>query len=151
MPGLPLAPTGDRADPAFKDAAGCAVWLEQLQLTNLQLAHSLLLTQLDRLNRYPMRGLARLDTLEQLRETVHHVQHGYAQKLVAKPLPLNQNELLVFAAIVQPLAGNDAGLSALPEGLYGRGQPARRTRRPVVPALPAVWRAGDPGTPAHRL
>jgi len=97
---LPQAPTDDIADPAFKDAAGCAEWLKQLQLTNLQLAHSLLLTQVNRLNRYPMRGQERLDTLEQLRETVHHVQHGYAQKLVARPLPLNQNELPVFVAIV---------------------------------------------------
>jgi hypothetical protein len=100
MLSLPPEPAGDIADPAFKDAAGCAEWLEQLQLTNLQLAHSLLLTQTDRLNRYPMHGLERLGTLEQLRETVHHVQHDYAQKLVAKPLPLNQNELLVFDAIV---------------------------------------------------
>lgn len=100
MPGLPLAPTEDNADPAFKDAAGRAAWLEQLQLTNLRLAHSLLLTQMNRLNRYPMHGLERLDALEQLRETVHHVQHDYAQKLVAKPLPLNQNELPVFVAIV---------------------------------------------------
>jgi cyclic-di-GMP-binding protein len=100
MLSLPPKPTGNFTDPAFKDAAGCAAWLEQLQLTNLQLAHSLLLTQVNLLNRYPMRGLERLDTLEQLRETVHHVQHDYAQKLVAKPLPLNQNELPVFAAVV---------------------------------------------------
>lgn len=98
---LPLEPTDDRADPIFKDAAGCAKWLGQLQLTNLQLAHSLLLTQIRELNRFPMRGLERLNTLELLRETVGYVQDDYAKKLIAKPLPLNESELMVFVAIVQ--------------------------------------------------
>jgi len=98
---LPLDPTDDRANPAFKDAAGCAQWLRQLQLTNLQLAHSLLLTQVNELNRYPMHGLERLNILELLRETVGYVQDDYAKKLIAKPLPLNESELLIFAAIVQ--------------------------------------------------
>ena len=98
---LPLEPTDDRADPLFKDAAGCTQWLGQLQLTNLQLAHSLLFTQIGELNRYPMRGLERLNTLELLRETVGYVQGDYAKKLIAKPLPLNESELMVFIAIVQ--------------------------------------------------
>lgn len=98
---LPLEPTDDRANPIFKDEASCAKWLSQLQLTNLQLAHSLLLTQINELNRYPMRGLERLNTLERLRETVGYVQDDYAKKLIAKPLPLNESELMVFVAIVQ--------------------------------------------------
>lgn len=98
---LPLEPTDDRANPLFKDATDCAQWLGQLQLTNLQLAHSLLLTQINELNRYPMRGMERLNTLELLRETIAHVQDDYAKKLIAKPLPLNESELLVFVAIVQ--------------------------------------------------
>lgn len=98
---LPLEPTDDRANPHFKDAESCAQWLGQLQLTNLQLAHSLLLTQINELNRYPMRGLERLHTLELLRETVGYVQDDYAKKLIAKPLPLNETELMVFVAIVQ--------------------------------------------------
>lgn len=98
---LPLEPTDDRANPIFKDAASCARWLGQLQLTNLQLAHSMLLTQINELNRYPMRDLERLNTLETLRETVGYVQDDYAKKLVAKPLPLNESELMVFVAITQ--------------------------------------------------
>ncbi len=98
---LPLEPTDDRANPLFKDAAGCTKWLGQLQLTNLQLAHSLLFNQINELNRYPMRGLERLNTLELLRETVGYVQDDYAKKLIAKPLPLNESELMVFIAIVQ--------------------------------------------------
>ena len=98
---LPLEPTDDRADPQFKDAAGCSEWLKQFQLTNLQLAHSTLLTQVHEFNRYPMRGLERLNTLERLREIIDHVQSDYAKKLIAKPLPLNESELRIFVAIVQ--------------------------------------------------
>ncbi|MFZ2301957.1 MAG: hypothetical protein WAW10_08825 [Gallionella sp.] len=98
---LPLEPTDDRANPHFKDAESCSQWLGQLQLTNLQLAHSLLLTQVNELNRYPMRGLERLSTLELLRETVGYVQDDYAKKLSSKPLPLNESELMVFVSIVQ--------------------------------------------------
>ena len=98
---LPLEPTDDLADPLFKDADSCAQWLKQLQLTNLQLAHSLLLTQINEFTRFAMRGLERLHTLELLRDTVHYVQNDYAKKLIAKPLPLNESELVIFFAIVQ--------------------------------------------------
>jgi hypothetical protein len=97
---LPLEPTDDRANPHFKNAESCAQWLGQLQLTNLQLAHSLLLTQIQELNRYPMRGSERLDILELLRETVGYVQNDYAKKLISKSLPLSESELMVFVAIV---------------------------------------------------
>ncbi|MFZ5502032.1 MAG: hypothetical protein ACOY3V_00600 [Pseudomonadota bacterium] len=98
---LPLQPTDDRATPAFKDVPGCVQWLGQLQLTNLQLAHSLLLNQLDEFNRYPTTGLNRLQVLEQLRETVAHIQNDYAKKLTGKPLPLDKNELLMFVSLTQ--------------------------------------------------
>ena len=101
MPDLPLPPTDEHADPLFRDAESCAQWLAQLQLTNLQLAHSLLLTQIDELNRFPLRDQERSKLLELLRDTVHYVQGEYAKKLVAKPLPLDENELIVFLSIVQ--------------------------------------------------
>lgn len=97
---LPLDPTDDRANPAFKDAGSCAQWLGQLQLTNLHLAHGMLRAQLDELNRYPMRGLERLHTLELLRETVSSIQADYVRKLVAKKLPLSTEELTVFVSII---------------------------------------------------
>src|SRR5271169_6269435 len=97
---LPLDPTDDRANPAFKDATACAQWLGQLQLTNLHQAHGVLRTQLDEFNRYPMPGLERFHALELLRETVSHLQADYARKLVAKKLPLHQDELNIFVAIV---------------------------------------------------
>ncbi|MDD4929750.1 MAG: hypothetical protein PHP85_10775 [Gallionella sp.] len=98
---LPLEPTDDRANPVFKDAASCAKWVSQFQLTNLQLAQSQLLTQINELNRYPMRGLERFNTLEILRETVAYVQHDFAKKLIDKPLPYNESELMIFLSIVQ--------------------------------------------------
>jgi hypothetical protein len=101
MLNLPLEQTDDHAKPLFKDAAGCTEWLKQFQLTNLQLAHSQLITRMSELNRFPILGLERLNTLERLRETIDHVQDDYAKKLVGKPLPLNESELQVFVAIVQ--------------------------------------------------
>ncbi len=98
---LPLDPTDDLAHPIFNDAASCARWLAQLQLTNLQLAHSQLSGQIGELNRYAMRGLERMRTLELLRETVSYVQADYAKKLIAKPLPLNEAELVIFVSIVR--------------------------------------------------
>ncbi len=97
---LPLEPTDDLAQPAFTDAASCAAWLQQLQLTNLHQAHGVLRTQLDEFNRYPIRGLERLHTLELLRETIVPVQADYAKKLISKKLPLNDDELTIFVAII---------------------------------------------------
>jgi hypothetical protein len=98
---LPLDPTDDRANPVFKDEASCAQWLSQLQLTNLKQAHRKLLTQIDELNRYPMRGLVRFNTLELLRETVGHIQNDLAKKLIDKPLPLSEGELATLTSITQ--------------------------------------------------
>ena len=96
---LPLDPTDDLAKPAFKDEASCAKWLSQLQLTNLNLAHSTLRTQLDEFNRYPMRGKERLRTLESLRETVSTVQADFAKKLFGKKLPLADEEFTSLIAL----------------------------------------------------
>lgn len=98
---IPLDPTDDRASPIYKNAASCAAWLAQFQLTNLQQAHSQLLVQLIEFNRYPMQGLERFHTLEVLRETIAHIQEDMAKKLVAKALPLNDLEMMVFVAITQ--------------------------------------------------
>ncbi|MFA5825943.1 MAG: hypothetical protein WC825_08220 [Gallionellaceae bacterium] len=97
---LPLEPTDDLARPAFKDKASCEVWLHQLQLTNLHQAHGVLRSQLDELNRYPMRGVERLHTLELLRETVVLVQGDYSKKLISKKLPLSDDELTIFVSII---------------------------------------------------
>ncbi len=117
---LPLEPTDDRANPAFRDVASCKLWLEQLQLTNLQQAHSKLIDQINELNRYPMRGLDRFQILELLRETVGFVQTDYAKKLLAKQLPLNSGETAVFLSITHlwqtMVLGYQRGLQAYISG-----------------------------------
>ncbi|HCI53699.1 MAG TPA: hypothetical protein DE312_10370 [Gallionella sp.] len=125
---LPLEPTDDRADPIFKDAVGCATWLNQLQLTNLQQAHGRLLKELCELNRYPMRGQDRLDILELLQETAGFIQTDLAKKLVDKALPLNDAELLTFKSLLHlwqaMIAGYQRGLQSFISGekqLAGHG------------------------------
>jgi hypothetical protein len=93
---LSLEPTDDRAQPAFKDAASCIKWLSQLQLTNLSLAHATLRKQLDELNRCPIKGSDRLQTLEVLRETLAAVQNDFAKKLAGKKLPLASDEFILL-------------------------------------------------------
>lgn len=97
---LPLEPTDDRANPAFKNPASCEQWLSQLQFTNLHAVHNLIRTQLDEFNHFPLRVLDRLNTLEKLRETVAIVQADYAKKLIAKKLPLSEEELTIFNSII---------------------------------------------------
>jgi hypothetical protein len=97
---LPLEPTDDRAAPAFTTVPDGTRWLNQLQLTNIQLAHSKLLIQVNELNRFAMRASERLVLLEMLRETVEHVQNDYAKKLIAKPLLLSESEYMIFVSIV---------------------------------------------------
>jgi hypothetical protein len=96
---LSLEPTDDQAKPAFKDVASCTKWLNQLQLTNLNLAQGTLRAQLDEFNRYPMRGKERLQTLETMRETVSTVQADFAKKLAGKKLPLADEEFKSLIAL----------------------------------------------------
>src|SRR5512141_1347851 len=97
---LPLEPTDDRVVPVFKDAATCAKWLSQLQLTNLNLAQGTLRAQLDEFNRYPVRAKERLHTLEAMRETVDIVQTDFAKKLAGKKLPLSDDEFKSLIALL---------------------------------------------------
>jgi hypothetical protein len=98
---LPPKPTDSGAAPLFRDAGSCAHWLNQLQLTNLQLAHSQLLTQISEFNRLPLDGQERLNTLELLRDTVHYVQRDFARRLISRPLPLSDSELITLLSIVK--------------------------------------------------
>lgn len=97
---LPLEPTDDRANPAFKNPVSCEEWLSKLQFTNLHAVHNLIRTQLDEFNRFPMRVLDRLNTLEKLRETISTVQADYSKKLIAKKLPLSEEEFAIFTSII---------------------------------------------------
>ena len=101
MLNLPNEPADAGAAALFRDAESCAQWLNQLQLTNLQLAHNLLLTQINEFNRLPLAGLERLNTLELLRDTVHYVQRDFARRLISRPLPLSDSELVTLLSIVK--------------------------------------------------
>ncbi|MDO8989571.1 MAG: hypothetical protein Q7U91_08030 [Sideroxyarcus sp.] len=96
---LSLEPINAHAKPVFRDASTCAQWLSQLQLTNLNLAHSTLRAQLDEFNRFPLRAKERLKTLEALREPVATVQADYAKKLYGKKLPLADEEFTVLITL----------------------------------------------------
>lgn len=106
---LPPAPTDENAKPAFRNAAECAKWVSQLQLTNLHQAHKVLRAELNEFNHYPADGLERLHALELMRETVLSIQSDYGKKLLAKKLPLEGDELNVFLAIIELWQGMTAG------------------------------------------
>lgn len=99
MLNLPLEPTDDRANPAFKNPASCRKWLDQLQLTNLQAAHSAVRSQLDEFNRCAVRSLDRLQTLDVLQETIVYLQNDYSKRVSGKPLPLDKIELGFLVAM----------------------------------------------------
>ncbi len=96
---LSLEPTDDLAKPAFHDVDGCTKWLSQLQLTNIGMAQGNLRKQIDELNRYAMKGEARLSVLEMLRDPVAQLQSDFAKRLVGKPLPLTDDEHMLLTAL----------------------------------------------------
>ncbi len=96
---LSKQPADEPVTPAFTDAASCAAWLGQLQLTNLGLAQSALRKQLDDLNRYTLSSAERFQILELLRDTVAMVQGDFARKLGGKKLPLSEEEFAPLLAL----------------------------------------------------
>ena len=96
---LPLEPINEQARPVFKDAVTCSKWLNQLQLTNLNLAQHTLRMQLDEFNRSLIRGKDRFQALEAMRETVATVQTDFAKKLFGKKLPLADDEFSLLIAL----------------------------------------------------
>lgn len=97
---LNLPQTDAKAKPAFTDAASCARWISQFQLTDIRLAHQTLSKKLWELNHASLPPVDRLKITEQLREIVGIVQSGYAKKIAGKPLPLNEIEAPIFEEIV---------------------------------------------------
>lgn len=97
---LSLEPLDNQANPAFKDAASCARWLSQFQLTDVTLAHATLLTQLYQLNRMPLPSDIRWEILEKLSDTIFLVQADYSKKLLGKKLPLLEKEFTTLISSV---------------------------------------------------
>jgi hypothetical protein len=76
------------AEPEFKDASGCAKWLQTVPLINVGPAHGSLLGALDELNMYKVSPAERLKILELLREPVAFVQKEQSKKFSSRPAPL---------------------------------------------------------------
>lgn len=83
------APANGRHEPKFSDSQSCKSWLRGLPLTNVNLAHAEIVTQLTLLNRNgrAIPPLERLKILELLREPVAFLQGELAKRYQAKPLP----------------------------------------------------------------
>jgi hypothetical protein len=76
------------AQPEFKDASGCAKWLQTVPLINVGPAHGRLLGALEELNAYKVAPAERLKILELLREPVSFVQKEQSKKFASRPAPL---------------------------------------------------------------
>ncbi len=96
---LSLEPTDEDARPAFKNVSTCKKWLQQLPFTNLSATQALLREQLAEFDRYPVRGLERLQVLEFLRETVRELQEDGAKRIAGSPLPLADIEMATLRSI----------------------------------------------------
>lgn len=88
MTDLNLPAVSPDAEPEFKDASGCAKWLQTVPLINVGPAHARLLEALDELNAYKLSPAERLKILELLREPVSFVQKEQSKKFSSRPAPL---------------------------------------------------------------
>src|SRR4051812_18544238 len=100
MPAFALPPADPDAKPEFRDAAGCAAWLQALPLINVATSHGRLLAQIGELNRCAIAPAERVKVLEQLREAVLFVQTELAKKFSNRPVPLSAQEREAFSAVV---------------------------------------------------
>ncbi|MGH8750125.1 MAG: hypothetical protein ACREUV_00295 [Burkholderiales bacterium] len=92
MLSMPLPEISATAASKWKDAAACQRWLGELPLTNAGQAQQALNAELARFLRVKMPPLERMKVLEQLRESVAHVQTECARKYAGKPLPMLETE-----------------------------------------------------------
>jgi hypothetical protein len=115
----------------FTDCAGCKRWIESLPLTNLQSAQHSLTEQLALARQAGIAPGELLRILEALREPAHFVQIELARKYTAKPLPLDVNEVSLWARAVglwQELA--DAYLVC--RDAHVQGDPALRNHGALI-------------------
>lgn len=87
-----LPPTGTDQGPDFLDAMACKEWLATVPLANAVQAQSMLLRQLNLLNRYTLPATDRFAILEALRGPIAKVQDEAVKKFATKPLPFAPHE-----------------------------------------------------------
>ncbi|MGH9578801.1 MAG: hypothetical protein ACRD3R_15285, partial [Terriglobales bacterium] len=85
-----------QAAPEFVDAASARAWLEHVPLANVAAAQHQMLLQLEEYNRYAASALARLETLETLRDAANFVQIEQAKRFTHRALPIEPAEARVF-------------------------------------------------------
>lgn len=84
----------------FNDAASCMRWIAVLPITNVQLAHQMVLDQVGALTTAELPALERLKILEALKETAHFTQSEVAKRYIGKPLPLDQADAQAWKSVV---------------------------------------------------
>jgi hypothetical protein len=99
MTDLDLPALSPDAEPEFKDASGCAKWLQTVPLINVGPAHERLLEALEELNAYKVSPAERLKILELLREPVSFVQKEQSKKFASRPAPLAPPEREVLSDV----------------------------------------------------
>lgn len=113
------------AQPPFdaRDPAGCRVFLENLPITNVPLAHDLVGKLLKAVHDLPPAAPEYLSVLEAAHEPLAFLQEEVAARYAARPLPANDVESAIFAKVVSlwrlmasayarvaELGGNDPGV-----------------------------------------
>jgi len=83
-----LPETGGSQVPAITSARSCRDWLAAQPLSNAAQAQTLLLRQMNLLNRYRVAPAERLKILELIRDAVAFAQGESARKFAGRPLPL---------------------------------------------------------------
>ena len=94
--GLELPSLTTLSAPEFVDAQGCQRWLMSTQSLPDRQLQSLLLHQLNLLNRYLLSAELRLQLLELLRPKIHALRISCAPRYCARPLPLAPPEQAAY-------------------------------------------------------
>src|SRR5579859_6434675 len=123
------------ADPEFRDAAGCAAWLQSLPLINVGPSHGRLLQQLEILNGVELAPAERLKILELLRDAVLFVQTEHAKKFAGRPIPILEQEHDVFRGVI-------ALWAALARGYRNSIGAAADAGRDALACQRALWCVG---------
>src|SRR2546421_5503449 len=84
------------SQPRLADLTSCEDWLARAALAGMPHACSALLALLEEIEAHPPRHSAYLQILERLRYPVMHAEAEQVKGFAGKPLPLGQDEALVF-------------------------------------------------------
>lgn len=94
--GVELPQLTTEQPPQFTDAVSCRHWLGTVAGSNARQLQSLLLRQLNLLNRYPLAAAERYQILELLRSQMHAGYYECAVRFTLRPAPLAPPEQAAF-------------------------------------------------------